>query len=50
MLFHMQQEQGLWYIKGGMHYLAQALGHLAIEEGVDIYTGVSVENIKTYHN
>lgn len=50
MLFHMQQEQGLWYVKGGMHHLAQALEKLALEEGVSIHTGVSVDNIKTYHN
>lgn len=49
MLFHMQQEQGLWYVDGGIHHLAQAMEQLAIEEGVDIRTGVSVENIKTYH-
>lgn len=49
MLFHMQQEQGLWYVKGGVHRLAQALERLAREEGVAIHTDVSVENIKTYH-
>lgn len=49
MLFHMQQEQGLWYVKGGIHKLALALKQLAIEEGVDIQMGVAVENIKTYH-
>lgn len=50
MLFHMQQEQGLWYVKGGIHHLAQAIEQLAIEEGVEIHTGTSVNNIKTYHN
>ena len=49
MLFHMQQEQGLWYVKGGIHKLALALKQLAIEEGVDIQIRVAVENIKTYH-
>ena len=48
MLFHMQQEQGLWYVKGGIHHLAQALERLAIEEGVAIHTGISVDNIHTY--
>ena len=47
MLYHMQQEQGLWYVKGGMHHLAQALETLAREEGVHIHTGVRVENIQT---
>ncbi|MDU4769965.1 MAG: NAD(P)/FAD-dependent oxidoreductase [Staphylococcus lugdunensis] len=47
MLYHMQQEQGLWYVKGGMHHLAQALETLAREEGVHIHTGVGVENIQT---
>ena len=50
MLFHMQQEQGLWYVKGGIHHLAQALEQLAIEEGVELHTGTSVNNIKTYHH
>ncbi|EHJ07873.1 phytoene desaturase family protein [Staphylococcus simiae] len=49
MLFHMQQQQGLWYVDGGLHHLANALERLALEEGVDIHTGVSVDNIQTYH-
>ena len=43
MLFNMQQEQGLWYVQGGIHRLAQALEQLAIEEGVQIHTSVSVK-------
>ncbi|PYE09892.1 hypothetical protein BDW31_10112 [Staphylococcus sp. AtHG25] len=38
LLIHMQYEQGLWYVKGGIHKLARALEQLAIEEGVTIHT------------
>ncbi len=50
MLFNMQQEQGLWYVQGGIHLLAQALEQLAIEVRVQIHTSVTVKNIKTYHD
>ena len=36
LLPQMQQEQGLWYVKGGIHKLAEALHKLAEEEGVNI--------------
>lgn len=50
LLIHMQYEQGLWYVKGGIHLLAQALERLAREEGVDIHTGVDIKSIDTYFN
>ncbi len=50
LLIHMQYEQGLWYVKGGIHKLAQALEQLAIEEGVAIHTGMDVCSIDTYFN
>lgn len=50
LLIHMQYEQGLWYVKGGIHHLAQALEQLAREEGVTIHTGIDVHSIDTYFN
>ncbi|OLF33410.1 diapolycopene oxygenase [Staphylococcus aureus] len=50
MLIHMQYEQGLWYVKGGIHHLARALERLAVEEGVTIHTGKDVRSIDTYFN
>ncbi len=32
MLFHMQQEQGLWYVEGGIHHLANALEKLRVKK------------------
>ena len=49
LLIHMQYEQGLWYVKGGIHKLARALEQLAIE-GVAIHTGMDVCSIDTYFN
>lgn len=50
LLIHMQYEQGLWYVNGGIHKLARALEQLAIEEGVTIHTGTDIHNIDTYFN
>ena len=50
MLVHMQYEQGLWYVKGGIHYLANALERLALEEGVHIHKGKDVKSIDTHLN
>ena len=50
MLIHMQHEQGLWYVKGGIHLLAEALERLAREEGVDIHFNTDVKSIDTYFN
>ncbi|MCE0455809.1 hypothetical protein G7A37_11285 [Staphylococcus haemolyticus] len=50
LLIHMQYEQGLWYVNGGIHKLACALEQLAIEEGVTIHTGTDIHNIDTYFN
>ena len=35
MLVHMQYEQGLWYVKGGIHHLANALERLRRSRGSD---------------
>ncbi len=50
MLVHMQYEQGLWYVKGGIHHLANALERLAEEAGVQIHKGIDVTSIDTYFN
>lgn len=39
MMIHMQQDQGVWYVPGGMHLLARGLLQLAQEIGVSIHTG-----------
>ncbi|KMQ51345.1 phytoene desaturase [Chitinispirillum alkaliphilum] len=38
---------GAYYIKGGMYKLAEALGKLLLEQGVDIKTGYEATGIKT---
>lgn len=50
LLIHMQYEQGLWYVKGGIHKLTRALEQLAIEESVTIHTGTDIHSIDTYFN
>ena len=50
MLVHMQYEQGLWYVKGGIHHLANALERLSEEAGVQIHKGIDVTSIDTYFN
>lgn len=47
MMAHMQYEQGVWYVKGGLHHLAQAISRLAEEIGVSIHTNQSVETAIT---
>lgn len=39
MLIYMQQDQGVWYVKGGMHHLAEGLVKLAEEIGVTFHMG-----------
>lgn len=46
MMIYMQHDQGLWYVPGGMHLLAQALERLASEEGVMIHKGRHVAEIR----
>lgn len=48
MMLYMQHAQGIWYVKGGMHYLAHALVKLAEEIGVELYTGRRV--VKLTHD
>lgn len=42
MMAYMQHEQGIWYIPGGMHKLAEGLVKLGEEEGVDFYPNTEV--------
>ena len=49
MMIYMQHAQGCWYVKGGMHKLAEALHKLAIEAGVQIHTGVGVTKALTHN-
>ena len=45
LLIYMQHAQGLWYVSGGMHKLAEGLTRLAKEIGVDIHTGAAVDKL-----
>lgn len=45
LLIYMQHAQGLWYVSGGMHKLAEGLTRLAKEIGVDIHTGAAVNKL-----
>lgn len=47
LLPHIQYEYGLWYVKGGMYGLAQAMERLALELGVQIHLNTEVEEIQT---
>ncbi|WP_432355930.1 phytoene desaturase family protein [Sporosarcina sp. A2] len=42
MMIHMQQDQGAWYVPGGMHHLANGLVQLAKEIGVTFHTGQAI--------
>lgn len=42
---HLEQDLGAWYVRGGLARLADALGQLATEAGVDIRTGCDVDSI-----
>jgi phytoene desaturase len=42
---YVEMRMGGWYVRGGMFRLAQALGNIALEEGVEIRTGVEVIGI-----
>ncbi|WP_228587721.1 phytoene desaturase family protein [Alkalibacterium sp.] len=44
-LAYVQKAQGLWYVQGGMHKLAEGLVKLAEEEGVTFHTNTEVTEI-----
>lgn len=46
LLPHIQAEYGLWYVKGGMYGMAQAMERLAIELGVNIRLNSEVTQIE----
>ncbi|MET3574392.1 phytoene desaturase family protein [Bhargavaea ullalensis] len=45
MMISMQHDQGVWYVPGGMHGIAEGLGRLARELGVEIHTGVRITRL-----
>ena len=45
-----QYQYGLWYVRGGMYALAQAMEKLAIELGVNIRLNTEVERIEHHHD
>lgn len=42
MMIYMQHAQGVWYVPGGMHKIAEGLVKLATEIGVELHTGLGV--------
>lgn len=46
---HLEQERGAWYVLGGLARLADALGRLATDVGVDIRTGCDVAAVTRGH-
>lgn len=46
MMMYMQHEQGVWYVPGGMHLIAEALWKLAHDAGVSIHTGQRIAYIR----
>ena len=42
MMIYMQHSQGVWYVQGGMHLLAQGLVKLAEEVGVKFFTNQGI--------
>ena len=47
MMIYMQHAQGIWYVPGGMHHLAQALATLAEETGVKFHLGKRIVKLDT---
>ncbi|AOH55429.1 diapolycopene oxygenase [Peribacillus muralis] len=45
MMIYMQHAQGVWYVPGGMHRIAQGMVKLATELGVELYTGKAVKKL-----
>lgn len=46
MLIYMQQDQGAWYVPGGIHLLAEGLVTLAKEIGVSFHTGQAITKLE----
>lgn len=42
-----EQEHGSWYVRGGLHRLAQAVRERAVERGAVVRTGTPVERVLT---
>lgn len=45
MMSYMQHKQGVWYVKGGMHGIAEGMVRLAEELGVALHTDVIVKKL-----
>lgn len=45
MMSYMQHEQGIWYVPGGMHKIAEGIVNLGKELGVAFHTGCQVEKL-----
>lgn len=47
MMAYMQKKQGVWYVKGGLHRLAEAIEKLARDIGVEFMTDTEVKTAVT---
>ncbi|WP_411842490.1 phytoene desaturase family protein [Salinicoccus sp. HZC-1] len=47
MMAHMQHEQGVWYVRGGLHRLAEGITQLAEDIGVEIHTNQAIKTAIT---
>lgn len=48
MMLYMQHAQGIWYVPGGMHHLADALVKLAEEVGVKFHLGKKIVKLEEH--
>ncbi|MDE1549560.1 phytoene desaturase family protein [Jeotgalibaca caeni] len=46
MMIYMQHKQGIWYVPGGMHHIADGMVKLAKELGVQFYNGQQVVKLE----
>lgn len=45
MMIYMQHAQGVWYVPGGMHGIAEGMTRLAREIGVELFTNAEVKRL-----
>ena len=50
MIPYLEREEGVWFARGGMYSLVDALARLFVEQGGTIRTGTEVQEITVEHN